>query len=97
MKNKRKYILYIFILLLIISGYIAWTLIGPTLAEPEGKYFYINTGSNYQSVKDSLQKKKIISGTFWLDKVAKYLNYDKAVKPGYECCVQETSLLLTWL
>ncbi|HUS00946.1 MAG TPA: endolytic transglycosylase MltG [Chitinophagaceae bacterium] len=82
MKNKRKYILYIFILLIIIAGYITWILIGPTLNESEGKYFYVHTGSNYQSVKDSLLQQKIISGTFWFDKIAKYLTYDKAVKPG---------------
>lgn len=82
MKNKRKYIGYIFVLLIITGGYIGWTLIGPTINEPEGKYFYIRTGSNYQSVKDSLLKKKIISGTFWFDKIAKYLNYDEAIKPG---------------
>lgn len=82
MKNKRKYILYIFILFIIIGGYIAWILIGPTLNEPEGKYFYVHTGANYEAVKDSLLKQKIISGTFWFDRIAKYLNYDKAIKPG---------------
>jgi UPF0755 protein len=82
MKNKRKYISYIFLLLIIIGGYITWVLIGPTINEPDGKYFYVHTGSGYQSVIDSLQKKKIITGTFWFDKIAKYLNYDKAVKPG---------------
>lgn len=82
MKNKRKYIGYIFILLLLAGGYIGWILFGPTINEPEGKYFFIHTGSNYQSVKDSLIKNKIISGTFWFDKIATYLEYDKAIKPG---------------
>lgn len=82
MKNKRKYIVYIFIILLLVTGYISWILFGPTINEPEGKYFYIHTGSDYKSVKDSLLQKKIISGTIWFDKVAKYLDYDKAIKPG---------------
>lgn len=82
MKNKRKYIGYFFLLLVLIFGYTAWTLFGPTINEPQGKYFYIHTGSNYQSVKDSLIEKKIISGTFWFDRVAKYLKYDNAIKPG---------------
>ena len=82
MKNKRKYIVYIFIILLLVTGYISWILFGPTINEPEGKYFYIHTGSGYKSVKDSLLQKKIISETIWFDKVAKYLDYDKAIKPG---------------
>ena len=81
MKN-RKYIKFILLLLLVVGGYIAWILIGPTVNEPGEKYFYIRTGSDYQSVKDSLVKKKIISGTFWFDKIATYLDYDKAIKPG---------------
>src|SRR6476620_2947975 len=82
MKNQRKYIGYIFIVILLAAGYIGWVLFGPAINEPEGKYFYIHTGSNYQSVKDSLIKNKIIAGTFWFDKIATYLNYDKAIKAG---------------
>jgi len=82
MKNKRKYVGYIFIVLLLAAGYICWTLFGPTVSEPNGKYLYIPTGSNYQVVKDSLTKNKIISGTFWFDKIASYLDYDKSIKPG---------------
>ncbi|MEO5783054.1 MAG: endolytic transglycosylase MltG [Ginsengibacter sp.] len=93
MKNKRKYITYIFILLIVVIGYVGWILFGPTIKEPAAKYFYISTGSGYQSVKDSLVSKNIISGTFWFDKVAKYLNYDKAIKPGRYKIKDEMSLL----
>ena len=82
MKNKRKYILYIFILLIVIAGYIGWILFGPTIHEPAEKYFYVHTGSTYQDVKDNLLQNKIISGTVWFDKLAKYLNYNTAIKPG---------------
>ena len=82
MKNKRKYIGYIFILLILLIGYVGWILFGPTINEPDTKYFYIPTGSGYQDVKDSLLQKNIISGTFWFGKVAKYLDYDKGIKPG---------------
>lgn len=81
MKNNRKYIGY-FVILILLIGYIGWILFGPSINEPDGKYFYIHTGSDYQSVKDSLMQKKIISGTVWFDKVAHYLNYDKTIKPG---------------
>ncbi len=65
-----------------IAGYFGWILFGPTIHEPGAKYVYIATDSRYQDVKDSLLGKKIITGTFWFDKVAKYLNYDKGIKPG---------------
>jgi UPF0755 protein len=68
--------------MIVIGGYIGWSLFGPTVNAPQEKFFYIHTGSNYQNVKDSLIKKKIISGTFWFDTVAKYLKYPGSVKPG---------------
>jgi UPF0755 protein len=82
MKNKTKSIGYVLLLLIVIAGYIGWILFGPTINEPQEKYFYVHTGSNYQQLKDSLLKKKIISGTFWFDKIAKYLNYNRSIKPG---------------
>ena len=93
MKNKRKYIGYFFILLILLAAYFGWVLFGPTINEPDGKYFYINTGSSYQSVKDSLSEKKIIPGTFWFDKVAGFLNYDKRVKAGKYRITEGMSLI----
>ena len=82
MKNNRKNILFIFLILVIFALYAGWSLFGPTVKMPEEKYFYIHTGATYENVKDSLLKKEILSGTFWLDKIAGYLNYDKSIKPG---------------
>ncbi len=82
MKNNRRYIFYVLILFALVAVYIGWILLGPTINEPEEKYFYVYTGSGYQSVKDSLLQKQIISGTVWFDRVAKYLKYDKKIKPG---------------
>ena len=69
-------------LLIVVAGYIGWILFGPTIYEPAEKYFYVHTGSTYQDVKDNLLQNKIISGTVWFDKLAKYLNYNTAIKPG---------------
>jgi len=69
-------------LLIVVAGYIGWILFGPTIHEPAEKYFYVHTGSTYQDVKDNLLQKKIISGTVWFDKLAKYLNYNTEIKPG---------------
>ncbi len=82
MKKNRKYFLYIFLFLILVAVYLAWNLFGPTVNAPDEKYFYIKTGSDYTSVKDSLINKKIISSTLWFDKVAGYLNYNESVKPG---------------
>jgi UPF0755 protein len=68
--------------LIFIVGYLGWALFGPTINEPEKKYFYIYTGSNYQTVRNNLIQKKIISGTFWFERIANYLDYDKSIKPG---------------
>ncbi len=82
MKNRKKYLLYIFIGFIFLMGYFGWVLFGPTINSPEKKYFYIYTGSNYPTVENNLLQKKIISGTFWFDKIANYLDYDKSIKPG---------------
>lgn len=93
MKNKRRNILYIILLLVILAVYVAWSLFGPTINAPQQKFFFIHTGSSYQNVKDSLVKKKIISSAFWFDKVAGFLNYKTAVKPGKYKIVEGMSLV----
>jgi len=92
MKRKR-YIGVILIALIFAAGYIVWVFFGPTVNEPKNKYFYIYTGSSYQSVKDSLVNNDIVSGTFWFDKISGYLNYDKKVKPGKYKVTEGMSLL----
>jgi len=79
---KKKIILCAFLLLFIIGGFIAWQVFGPTVSAPEGKYFYIKTGSDYTTVKKSLVDQKIISGIFFFDLIAKQIKYTNAVKPG---------------
>ncbi len=92
MKNKKKYIVIAFILIIFI-GYFGWVFFGSVVNEPEGKYFYIYSGSQYQNVKDSLLKNKIIPGTFWLDKVAKIFKYDKSIKAGRYRITENMSLV----
>jgi len=82
MKKKRGFGLYIFIVLVILTGYIGWQLFGPTVETPAEKFFYIHTGESYRDLQNNLLNKKIITGTMWFNNVAKYLNYNKSVKPG---------------
>ena len=80
--KKRKYILIIFIVIISITTFTGWNLFGPTVKSPENKFFYIPTGSTYNDVIKVLVEKNIIDNKFWFDKVATYLKFDKAVKPG---------------
>lgn len=75
----------IFIIILIIGAafaYFTWNVFGPVVHNPQKKYLYIRTGSNYRDVKDSLQADKMITNTFWFDQVAKYSGYPEKVKAG---------------
>ncbi len=80
--KPKKIILYS--LLLMVAGIVwcAWNIFGPTVNNAEKNFFYIHTGANYQQVKDSLLKHKIINGTFWFNKVANYIDYPQKVKAG---------------
>lgn len=79
---KRRIIIISLLVLLIAGGFIAWQLFGPVVSAPEGKYLYIRTGSTYEEVKKTLTDQKIVGNTFFFDKVAKYVKYPAAVKPG---------------
>ena len=79
---KRKIIYGTLLLLLLSVGFIVWQLFGPVISAPEGKYFYIRTGSTYDQVKEGLLEHKIISGSFFFDRLAKLVHYPKKIKPG---------------
>ena len=77
----KKILWTIVIILLLAAGFSAWKIFGPTLHTPAGKFFYVHTGSTYDSVASSLVKDSIISNTTWFNLVAKQLKY-KTIKPG---------------
>jgi len=78
-----KKVFAIVVILLAVAGiYTAWNLLGPTVDAPDGKYFYIATGSSYQKVKNDLQQQDIISGNFFFDKLARQAKYHNNVKAG---------------
>jgi len=80
--KPRKIFFYISLALLVTAAYCGWMFFGPTIKSPEGKFFYIHTGTTYKQLKDSLKKNEIIGSDFWFDKVASYSGYDKNVKAG---------------
>lgn len=79
---KKKIIYSILLLLLIIGGFLAWQVFGPTVNSPESKYFYIKTGSTYQDVKSDLLDKHIISNSYLFDFLARRARYSVNVKAG---------------
>jgi UPF0755 protein len=79
---KKKIIYGILLLAIVTGGYAAWQIFGPTVSEPEGKYFYIRTYAGYNEVKQSLVDRKIIGNIYFFDLLAKQLNYQKRVKSG---------------
>lgn len=90
----KKTIGVFILILVVVIIYAAWNIFGPTVSAPEGKYFYVKTGTKYDEVKRSLQDQKIISSGFFFDKIASRVKYDKNVKPGrYE--IRDGSSLLS--
>ena len=79
---KKKIILGILLVVCLVGGYAAWQVFGPTVSQPESKYFYIKTGAVYSDVRQSLVDQKIIGNTFFFDIVSKQLKYPGKVKPG---------------
>lgn len=91
----KKILLYLFFILLIAAAFIGWKVMGPSVSAPEGKYFYIHNGAKYEDVRNSLAEQKIISGTFFFDKLSSAVKY-KNIKPGrYE--IRDRSSLLSLL
>jgi len=77
----KKLILYVFLIVVIVAAFVGWKIFGPTVSVPEKKFFYIRTGSVYDSVKTNLVKNQIISSAKWFNLVAKQLKYT-IIKPG---------------
>jgi UPF0755 protein len=78
----KKLFFWIFIIGLIIGAYAAWQVFGPTVSRPAGKYFYVRTGYDYNSVKKSLVEQQVLGNTFFFDLIAKQLKYPQKVKAG---------------
>lgn len=79
---KKKIIYAILLIVLIAGGFIGWQIFGPTVSAPREKYFYIKTGATYTEVKTALLEQKIITGTFFFDRIAKKLKYPQTIKAG---------------
>ncbi|MFZ1529368.1 MAG: endolytic transglycosylase MltG [Ferruginibacter sp.] len=78
----KKILTAVLIILLAGGAWAGWNLYGPTITAPEGKYFYIRSGSGYDEVEKELFEKGIVKNKFWFNKVVTQVNYAKNIKPG---------------
>ena len=90
---KKKLIYGILLMVLLVGGYVAWQVFGPTITAPESKYFYVKTGAGYNDIRQSLIDQKIISATYFFDLVSKQLKYPGKVKAGRYQIKKGSSLL----
>lgn len=81
MKTRKGIVIFLLIVILAFA-YCLWSVFGPVIHNPEKRFLFIKTGSNYANVKDSLIKNKMIANTFWFDKIASYADYPDNVKAG---------------
>lgn len=93
LRMKKKLIFGVLLIVLLVGGYVAWQVFGPTVSAPESKYFYIKTGTGYNDVRQSLIDQKIISSTYFFDLLSKQLKYAGKVKAGRYQVKNGTSLL----
>ncbi|GAC1381485.1 MAG: endolytic transglycosylase MltG [Ginsengibacter sp.] len=78
---RKPVVIFIFIAILLF-GFTAWELFGPSAENDKTKYFYIPTGSDYSEVRKELTQQHILKSTFFFDQLAKYSGYHNKVKPG---------------
>jgi len=90
---KKKLVFGILLIIILVGGYAAWQVFGPTVSAPESKYFYIRTGTAYNEVRQSLIDQKIISNTWFFDLLSKQLKYPSKVKAGRYQVKNGSSLL----
>ncbi len=79
---KKRIIFAVLAFIIIACIYFGWQIFGPTINDPEKKYFYVHTNATYQQVIKGLKEAKIIEGEFWFNLVAKKAGYPIKVKAG---------------
>ncbi len=88
----KKFLGILFLLILAGGAYVAWQIFGPTVSAPADKYFFVRTGSNYDEVKQALEKQEIISNGFFFEQLARRAAYPKSVRAGRYEIKQGSSL-----
>lgn len=79
----KKIILAVVVLLLLITGFFAWSLFGPAvkIQDKDSPYLFVHTGATMDDLKKELTEKKFLSGTGWFSMASNLFKY-KTVRPG---------------
>ena len=80
--KPKKVIVFVLLIILIATIFCVWKIFGPVVNNSEKKFLYIRTGSTYQDVKEDLIKNQFITGSFWFEKIASYVDYPTKIKAG---------------
>lgn len=79
----KKALRILFIVVLVIAGWLAWNVFGPATAfEGKNYYLHIRTGSSYADVVETLQKDQVVHSTRFFTLLANRFNYPLKVKAG---------------
>ena len=79
----RKIARLLLLLLIIIAGWLAWSILGAgTSYKGKNYYLHIKTGSSYQDVLQTLKQDEVVSSPFFFDLVANRFHYPEKVKAG---------------
>lgn len=79
----KKVLLVLFLLLLVVGGFIAFKLFGPNTGPmSKGNYLYIHTGATYDDVKRELQDGGYINDIWAFQLLAERADYPARVKAG---------------
>ena len=81
---KRKTIFILVTLLIIIVSFASWKVFGPGVSSPDGKYFYVKTGSTFKEMRGELVSKKVIASPTWFDWIAGAMKFSLARAGKYE-------------
>ena len=79
----KKIFLIIILVVLAVTGYFTWMIIGPaTSFDAKNYYLQIKTGSTYEAVITTLQKENVLSSPGIFEIVANRFDYPQKVKAG---------------
>jgi UPF0755 protein len=77
---KRKLLVAALLVLLPVI-FLCWKVFAPSVRQPEGKYFFIRTGTSFETMTSELVNKKILKSASWFNRLSSLLKF-KNVKPG---------------
>lgn len=78
---RKKTIFAVLFLLIVLGGFVAYKIFGPATRTPSGEFFYVNTGTGYDTLEKKLVDQGYLSSPTWFRMVSKAMKFRK-VHPG---------------